>query len=82
LASAGYQSLNSTLVMDHTDPAYLGRVMSVYMLTFSAMPLAIFPIGALSDAYGAPVTIGVSALLLSAVIGGVGLAHPSYRHVR
>jgi MFS family permease len=82
LASAGYQSLNSTLVMDHTDPAYLGRVMSVYMLTFSAMPLAIFPIGALSDADGAPVTIGVSALLLSAVIGGVGLAHPSYRHVR
>lgn len=81
-ASAGYQSLNSSLVMDHADPAYHGRVMSVYMLTFSAMPLAVVPAGLLADAYGAPATIGLAGILLFAVIGLVGLLHPSYRHIR
>jgi len=81
-ASAGFQSLNSTLVMNNTDPAYHGRVMSVYMLTFSAMPLGVVPFGALSDHYGAPVTIGIGGLALSVVIALVGVLHPSYRHIR
>jgi MFS family permease len=81
MVSAGFQSLNSTLVISNTDPAYHGRVMSVYMLTFSAMPLGVVPFGALSDAFGAPITIGIGGLLLAAVIGAVGLLHPSYRHI-
>lgn len=80
--SAGFQSLNSTLVMTNTEPAYHGRVMSVYMLTFSAMPLGVVPFGALSDVYGAPITIGIGGLLLTAVIAMVGLLHPSYRHIK
>ena len=80
--SAGFQSLNSTLVMTNTEPAYHGRVMSVYMLTFSAMPLGVVPFGALSDIYGAPITIGIGGLLLTAVIALVGMLHPSYRHIR
>lgn len=81
-ASAGFQSLNSTLVMTNSEPAYHGRVMSVYMLTFSAMPLGVVPFGALSDIYGAPITIGLGGLLLAAVIAAVGLFHPSYRHIK
>jgi MFS family permease len=80
--SAGFQSLNSTLVMTNTEPAYHGRVMSVYMLTFSAMPLGVVPFGALSDVYGAPITIGIGGLLLTAVIARVGFFHPSYRHIK
>jgi len=80
--SSGYQALNSTLVMNNCDPAYHGRVMSVYMLTFSAMPLAVVPYGALSDAFTAPVTIGIGALLLAAIIAVVGIVHPSYRYIR
>jgi MFS family permease len=80
--SAGFQSLNSTLVMTNTEPAYHGRVMSVYMLTFSAMPLGVVPFGALSDVYGAPITIGIGGLLLTAVIAMVGFFHPSYRHIK
>jgi predicted MFS family arabinose efflux permease len=82
LSSAGFQSLNSSLVMDNADPAYHGRVMSVYMLTFSAMPLAVVPAGILADTYGAPATIGIAGLLLLVIIGLVGLFHPSYRHIR
>jgi MFS family permease len=80
--SAGFQSLNSTLVMTNTEPAYHGRVMSVYMLTFSAMPLGVVPFGALSDVYGAPITIGIGGILLTIVIALVGLFHPSYRHIK
>lgn len=80
--SAGFQSLNSTLVMTNSKPAYHGRVMSVYMLTFSAMPLGVVPFGALSDIYGAPITIGIGGLLLTGVIAAVGLLHPSYRHIK
>jgi predicted MFS family arabinose efflux permease len=82
MASSGFQSLNSTLVMSNTDPTYTGRVMSVYMLTFSAMPLGVVPFGALADRYGAPVTIGIGGLLLAAVIAAVGVLHPSYRHIK
>jgi MFS family permease len=82
LVSAGFQSLNSTLVMNNTDPAYHGRVMSVYMLTFSAMPLGVVPFGWLADHYGAPVTIGIGGLVLAAIIALVGAVHPSYRHIK
>lgn len=82
LASAGFQSLNSTLVMNNTDPAYHGRVMSVYMLTFSAMPLGVVPFGWLADHYGAPISIGIGGLLLAGIITIVGALHPSYRHIK
>jgi MFS family permease len=80
--SSGYQALNSTLIMNNATPAYHGRVMSVYMLTFSAMPLAVVPYGALADRFGASMAIGTGALILAAVIALVGALHPSYRHIR
>ncbi|MDQ3548357.1 MAG: MFS transporter [Chloroflexota bacterium] len=81
LASAGYQALNSSLVMHYTDPAYHGRVMSVYLLTFSAMPLGTVPFGALSDRYGAPITIGTGGLVLAAIVVAVGVLYPPYRRI-
>lgn len=81
-ASAGYQSLNNTLVLDHADSAYRGRVMSLLMVTHAATPMAVVPIGFLSDAFGARATIGVAGLCLLAVITLVGLFHPTYRHVK
>jgi predicted MFS family arabinose efflux permease len=82
IASAGFQSLNTTLVMDNCDHAYHGRVMSVYMLTFSAMPLAVIPFGILADRIGAPVTVGAASIALIAVMALVGVLHPTYRHIR
>jgi hypothetical protein len=56
--------------------------MSVYMLTFSAMPLAVTPFGAMSDAFGAPLVIGIGGLMLVAVVAVFGTLHPSYRHLK
>jgi MFS family permease len=80
-ASAGYQALNSSLVMHYTEPAFHGRVMSVYLLTFSAMPLGTVPFGALSDRYGAPITIGIGGLVLAAIILTVCVLYPPYRRI-
>lgn len=80
-ASAGYQALNSSLVMHYTEPAFHSRVMSVHLLTFSAMPLGTVPSGALSDRYGAPIMIGTGGLVLAGIIVAVGVLYPPYRRI-
>ena len=60
-----FLALNNTRVMTETDPRYYGRVMSLYMLTWAFMPLGGIPVGFLTDAFGAPATIGVSGIVLA-----------------
>ncbi|MGB4864056.1 MAG: MFS transporter [Tepidiformaceae bacterium] len=52
LALTAYQTLNSTLLMDSARPEFYGRVMSINMLSFSAMPLMAFPLGQVADSIG------------------------------
>ena len=78
-ASAAYMTINMSLVMDHTEPAFHGRVMSVNMLTFSLMPLSVMPTGALVDVFGAPTVIGLSGLLLLVIVLLFGVLYPTFR---
>ena len=71
--SAAYMSLNNTLIMQITPRELHGRVMSVYMMTFSLMPLASLPVARLADIVGAPLTVGAMGLLLVAAIVVVNL---------
>jgi len=73
--SQGYLTLNRTLVLLNTDKAFYGRVMGVYMMTWSLMPVATLPMGALVDAIGAPFTIGGGGFLLAACILLASLMH-------
>lgn len=52
LSLTAYQTLNSTLLMDSARPEFYGRVMSINMLSFSAMPLMAFPLGQVADSIG------------------------------
>jgi len=52
LFATAYQTLNNTMIMEATRPEFYGRVMSVYMLTFSVFPLMSGPMGVLADAIG------------------------------
>lgn len=63
-----YMSLNNTLLMLNCDREYLGRVMSVYMFTFSVMPLMVLPISAFADVAGVQMTF---ALQGAAVVGAM-----------
>jgi MFS family permease len=75
----GYFTINRILVMLETDREYYGRVVSIYMMTWSLMPLALVPMGELVDRIGAPVTVGVAAILLSLIIGGITMFSPHIR---
>ncbi len=65
-----YMALNSTMIMTNTDTAMHGRVMSVYMMTFSLMPLTSLPMSLLADAIGVQWTVaGAGALAALAIVG-------------
>jgi predicted MFS family arabinose efflux permease len=70
-ASAAYMALNNTLVMEHTPREFYGRVMSVYMMTFSLMPLASVPFAALADEIGARPTLAAAGALLAYIVAVV-----------
>lgn len=76
--SSGYLTFNRMLVVLQTDRALYGRVMSVYGMTWSLMPLALLPIGALVDQFGAPATIAGSGLLLSTIIALIAIRFSHY----
>jgi len=68
LMSQGYMTLNSVLLMEITDPSYYGRIMSIYMLTFSMAPVAMLPFGFLVDHFGVSSTEAVAGLVLAVVM--------------
>jgi len=70
LSSMTFMALNNTQVMAITEPDYHGRVMSVYMLTWSLMPLGGVPISFLTDRFGAPLTVGVSGIVVAIFMTG------------
>jgi MFS family permease len=63
-----YTALNSTLIMTYSDRTYHGRVMSIYMMTWSLSPLASLPIGAAVDAFGAQRVVAVFGMIVAGVI--------------
>ena len=65
LAFTIYQTLNMTMVLSESKPEYYGRVMSIYMLTFSVMPLMAAPLGVVADRVGgaANVFVGQGAIV-------------------
>ncbi|MCC6236649.1 MAG: MFS transporter [Dehalococcoidia bacterium] len=78
LFSTTYQTLNNTMVMAETRPEFYGRVMSVYMLTFSLFPLMSAPMGIVADRISATTTFVVLGTLITAFIVLTILLAPRY----
>ncbi|MCK9364378.1 MAG: MFS transporter [Syntrophales bacterium] len=81
IASSGYLSLNATLIMGRSERQYHGRVMSVYMLTFSALPLGNMLMSLLTDAFGVQAAVGSGGLLLALAVIIFGLSSRAYRGI-
>ncbi len=82
LTANGYWALNNTMVLGSTSPRYYGRVMSVYMLSWSVMPFAALPESALADLLGVQTMLaGVGALLVLLLLAIV-LLLPGHRRLR
>ncbi len=75
-----YLTFNRMLVLLGTDSKLYGRVMGVYLMTWSLMPMATLPMVALVDAVGAPLTVAVAGALLGAFITIMALMFPGIWH--
>ena len=75
-ASQGYLTINRILVMQHTERRLYGRVMSVYMMTWSLVPAVVLPIGIVVDRVGVSATVATSGILLVIVLVGAAVTFP------
>lgn len=76
-----YMTLNNSLIFSQVEPGFYGRVMSVYMLSWSLMPLATLPMTGLADAIGAPTTVAASGVVVTVFVAGVAILYPGYRAI-
>jgi MFS family permease len=75
-ASQGYLTINRILVMQSTERHLFGRVMSIYMMTWSLVPAVVLPIGIIVDRVGVSATVATSGVLLVVVLASAALTFP------
>ncbi len=68
LFSNMYMTLNNTMIMTETRPEFYGRIMSIYMLTFSVFPFMSYPLGILADHITATTTFSILGVGIIAFI--------------
>jgi MFS family permease len=78
-ASTSYRAVNQTLLQTHTDEAYRGRVMSIYLLDRGLAPLGSLLVGTLAAAFGARDAVAIMGFLTAAFAGVVVLRIPRIR---
>ena len=66
LGDGARMTLNQALIIEVTDPPFRGRVMSMFMMNFALMPLAVLPAGVAAEFLGGQIVVGVLAALLLA----------------
>jgi MFS family permease len=82
-ASSGFQMCNQVTLMQRTDPAYFGRVMSLTMTAFGLQMIVGFPAGALADQAGERATLIIlAALCMVIVMAGFAASRASRRRAR
>ncbi|HZU07581.1 MAG TPA: MFS transporter [Chloroflexota bacterium] len=77
-----YNATNNALLHEATTDAFRGRVMSIYLMTWSLMPLGTLPAGALADRVGAPLTVAAGGALCALLVSAVWLSRPVLRQLR
>jgi MFS family permease len=80
LSSEIFMTINRMLVLLNTDSRLYGRVMGTYAMTFSLMPVATLPMGALVDRIGAPRTVAGAGFLLAAAVVALSFILPKIWH--
>jgi MFS family permease len=74
-----FGTLQSTILLNLTGDEMRGRVMGVLSFCIGIMPVGILASGALADAIGAPLTVGISAGVASAIVLVIFFVMPSLR---
>lgn len=82
LTSAAYAALNGTMVVGNADPRLYGRVMSVYFIGHSVIPIGALPMALVADAIGGPATVALAGMVVAATVASVAVLYPPYRRIR
>ncbi|MDI6856863.1 MAG: MFS transporter [Dehalococcoidia bacterium] len=78
MSFTSYMVINNTLVLTTAERRYHGRVMAVYMLTWSMMPVVAMPVAALADVVGVQeVVVGLGVTLVVLMVA-MRLFYPNY----
>ncbi len=73
--------VNQALLQMSCEPAFRGRVMSMYMLTFGLTQLGTMPFGAIADALGVSLVLGLGGGLFALVALSVYIFVPMVRRL-
>ena len=79
--SAVFMALNMTLLQTYSSDAMRGRIMSIAMMTFGAMPLSMLPFGAIAEWIGTPNTLFLSGVMLTMLTIVFTVANPKFREI-
>ena len=79
--SATSMSMTMTMTQVLSVPQMRGRMMSIAMMTFGAMPLSALPFGALAERTGTPDALLVSGVLLVILTTLFAIVYPPFRRV-
>ncbi len=78
---SSFSALNNTLLMANTEPRLTGRVMSIYLLTWGAMPVGSLPLAWLAERADAPLALMVSGGLVTALVVALAVLYPHGRRL-
>ena len=81
LVSSIFMTLNFTLLQTYASAEMRGRIMSIAMMTFGAMPLSAVPFGAVAEYAGTPSALFLSGVLLVFFTVVFALAYPHFRKI-
>lgn len=79
--SAVSMSMTMTMMQTLAAPEMRGRMMSIGMMTFGAMPLSSIPFGWLAQRVGTPDSLMISGALLAVVTLIFAAAYPGFRRL-
>ena len=76
-----FMTLITSLIMSNTPENLIGRVMSIFIMTFGLMPLVMLPAGALAKVFGAPLIVSVGGAILAFFLVGMALLQPRIKEL-
>ncbi len=82
VADSGRRTLTHSLMMEHGDPEFRGRTMSLYLMSFGVVPLVVVPMGVAIEHFDGQVVIGAMAVLLLAASAAMLLTQRDLRGLR
>lgn len=73
-----YMTANMTVIMTTMRPEFFGRVMAIFMMSFSFMPFMTYPMGVAADAFTASATFAAMGVATAAIMVGFAVLNPGH----